>query len=388
MNIRDFKTQSNYIPRKNVTVEGYWPIAIDIGYSGVKAFSPNSILCFPSFARKRDAAIIELGKPRQSDILYEDDDGIWNVGEMANNSIHSADVNDSLNTLYSRYRYDNPMFRVLSNVGMAMCMQENSVATKADNDQIIIQSGLPSKYKDADTDALRESLCGRRKFKVKFGRKDWESYDFEINPDDIGVMQQPLGAYFSASMDKMAHITELGRNLLRNWETVLLDGGFGTIDACRISARTYDVTDNNTFPNQAMLEIFNRTVKEIEKKYGTEIAVHALQPYLASGRVPVVDRKYRSKKDITFDEILYRHAMDVGREALDKMELAYDHLIDANVLLTAGGLSAVWEELIAERYKNMEGLQIIKSGSGDNLPEIYDIVRGYYLYSITSLRKR
>ena len=35
MNIYDFKTKSEYIPRKNVSVDGYWAIGIDVGYSGV-----------------------------------------------------------------------------------------------------------------------------------------------------------------------------------------------------------------------------------------------------------------------------------------------------------------------------------------------------------------
>ena len=63
----------------------------------------------------------------------------------------------------------------------------------------------------------------------------------------------------------------------------MLDGGFGTTDSCRISAKTHDVLDKETFPGKAMMEIFRRTTEEIEEKYGTEIAVHSLQPYLQTG---------------------------------------------------------------------------------------------------------
>ena len=43
MNSKDFKTKTFIQPRLNPTVPGKWPIALDIGYSSVKMFSPNMV---------------------------------------------------------------------------------------------------------------------------------------------------------------------------------------------------------------------------------------------------------------------------------------------------------------------------------------------------------
>ena len=389
MSIQNYKTRSDYIRRRNIAAEGYWPIAIDIGYSGVKAFSPNSVLCFPSFARPRKSGIMEIGKPRASDILYRSEEGIiWNVGELANNSLRSDDVDDSVNTLYSRYRYDSDMFKVLAQTGMAMSMRPNEIASVEKGARIVVQSGLPAKYHKTDSEPLRQVLCGKHRFSMKVGDGEWAEYEFEVAAEDVWITQQPLGAYYSACLSNSAEMTALGKRMYRNAEVVLLDGGFGTIDSCRISARTHDVLDKETFPGKAMMEIFRRTTEEISKEYGTEIAVHALQPHLQSGSIPVIDRKQRKQSNVAFDEILQRHTRDVCDELLDRMELSYNSFLGVDFLATAGGTSAVWYEQIVRRYRDMNGLQIIKCSQNDNLPEIYDIVRGYYLFMVSLLRKR
>ena len=168
MNIYDFKTKSEYIPRKNVSVDGYWPIGIDVGYSGVKVYAPNAVLCFPSFARVRREGIAEVGKMKNSDILYRDDKGVlWDVGEMANNSLSPNDVDDSMNTLYSRYRYHNPMFKTLAETSMAMAMRANKIGAKKEEDKLKIVSGLPAKYHIADAAPLRNVLEGHHRFDLK-----------------------------------------------------------------------------------------------------------------------------------------------------------------------------------------------------------------------------
>lgn len=388
MNIQDYKTKSHYIQRKNISVKGYWPIAIDVGYSGVKAFCPNAILCFPSFARPREEGIAEVGKLKAMDLLYRDRDGlVWDVGELANNALSPNDVNDSLNTLYTRYRYDSPMFKGLTEVGMAMAMQDNSVAAKMPEDRIKIISGLPAKYHIADAEPLKRVLSGYHRFEMKIGKNEWKTYEFQVEEKDVIIIQQPLGAYYSTCLNNNADMTALGKKIYKNMEVIMLDGGFGTLDSCRISAKTHRVTDKETFPGSAMKEIFRRTVGEIQDTYGTEIAVHAFQPYLETGTIPVLDRKARKKKDVSFEEILERHTLEVCTEAMERMELAYDSFMGIDMLIAAGGTGAAWHKWLVERYKGMEGFEVIKSSLSDNLPSIYDIVRGYYLFLVSMLRK-
>ena len=52
INTNDFKTKTIFQPRQNPSVNGYWGIALDVGFSSVKTFSPNQVACFPSYARK------------------------------------------------------------------------------------------------------------------------------------------------------------------------------------------------------------------------------------------------------------------------------------------------------------------------------------------------
>ena len=388
MSIQNYKTRTQYICRKNISVAGYWPIGIDVGYSGVKAFSPNCVLCFPSFARPRKSGIVEVGKPRPSDILYRSSDGVvWNVGELANNSLRPDDVDDSVNTLYSRYRYDSDMFRVLVQTGLAMAMRPNHVGAMRPEDTIIVQSGLPAKYLNSDAQPLMEVLSGKHQFEVKFGNEEWSKYEFEIDIQNVRITQQPMGAYYSLCLDNKADMTPLGKKIFRAGEVVLLDAGFGTTDSCRISAKTHDVLDKETFPAKAMMEIFRRTTEEITERYGTEIAVHSLQPYLQSGAIPVFDRKARTKKEVSFEDILKKHTKNVGDELLDRLELAYNSFLEIDYIATAGGTGVAWFEQIVERYKDMDGLRIIQCSQNDNLPEIYDVVRGYYLFMAAALRR-
>ena len=384
-NTKNYRTKTRYTPRKNVSVPGCWPIAIDIGYSSVKAFSPNCISSFPSFARQKDGVDLALRKPKPSDILYRAAGVVWNVGELANNSLELNDVNDSINTLYARQRYENPMFLVLTRVGLAMAMRDNDIACRQAEDRIVVQSGLPAAYKKADTKDLLSIIAGHHNFEVKFGEADWQTYDFKIETSSVSIIQQPLGAFFSTCIDNGAGMTSLG-NKIRKSEAVLLDGGFGTWDGCRISGRTNRISGIETYPDKAMKEIFRRTLEEIEKTYGTEIAVHAIQPYLATGTVPVLDRKIRQRSHISFEEILSRQTANVCKEALEKMELAYNSFLDIDYIITAGGTSAACYDQIVNRYRHMEGLQIIKSNQNHNLPEIYDVVRGYYLFMVSNLR--
>lgn len=383
---RDFKTRTRYIQKKNISAAGVWPIAIDIGYSSVKTISPNCIGAFPSFARPRDGAEIALRRPRPSDILYRASGVIWNVGELASNALELNDVSDSVNTLYARQRYQNPMFLVLTRVGLAMAMRVNKFGGKSDKDRIVIQSGLPAAYKRTDAKDLLSIITGHHEYEIKFGDEQWRKYDFEIETSAVNIIQQPLGAFFSTCLDNGAGITGLG-NTIRKSEAVLLDGGFGTVDCCRISGKTNKISGVETYPDKGMKEIFSRTLNEIEKEYGTEIAVHAIQRYLDTGTIPVLDRVNRKRSNVSFSEILLRQVHIVCQEMLEKMELAYNSFLDIDYIIVAGGTSAACYSQIVTRYKDMTGLQIIKSNQDHSLPEIYDVVRGYYLFLVSNFRK-
>ena len=100
-----FATKTMFLSRKNAAVNGYWGVALDIGYSSVKGFSQNAVFSFPSFARKSTGRFVAIGDPAPQDILYRDEQGVWNVGASALAALSSDDRNDSLDTLFGRNRY-------------------------------------------------------------------------------------------------------------------------------------------------------------------------------------------------------------------------------------------------------------------------------------------
>ena len=77
MNSKNFKTKTFIQPRYNPQVPGFWPLALDIGYSSVKMFSPNMVASFPSYAKRVEfgAADNVIGEPDKTCISYRDENG-------------------------------------------------------------------------------------------------------------------------------------------------------------------------------------------------------------------------------------------------------------------------------------------------------------------------
>ena len=189
-----FKTRTEIIQKKNLDPPNIFPIALDIGYSAVKGFSPGSVFCFPSFAKVKTTEVI--GTPKPSDILYKGEDGVeYVVGSMAVDSISSKDTNEATNTLYNRNRYFSPTFLIIARVGMAIGMTYGQRMGK----EMFLQTGLPPAYRKADTPLLVEALSGRHRFSVKIGFRKWQTFDFELPATNISVIDQPIGSVYSAS---------------------------------------------------------------------------------------------------------------------------------------------------------------------------------------------
>ena len=83
-----FRTKTLILERENISFGDTWGIAIDIGYSGTKIYSPNCIACFPSFAVQVRGNLLQMITTDESTIYYRDENGIvWKVGKAAQDSI-------------------------------------------------------------------------------------------------------------------------------------------------------------------------------------------------------------------------------------------------------------------------------------------------------------
>ena len=360
-------------------------IALDIGYSGVKCFTDRLHACFPSLARKSDADDF-IGEPNPDDILYRDEYGTWVVGASALRGISLQDTNDSERTLYSRQRYDSEMFRVLFRVGMGLCLMGEKEFADGGGRPIFLQTGLPPAYIQSDRRDLMDALSGDHLFSIRFGRKQWREICFELKPDHIDVMPQPMGSLYSASISNegkpLPDTSELFHSGILGF-----DPGFGTVDTFVIRGGAMQSYDS--FDNLGMKMVYKRLSDQIQNTYGTYIPVHAIQKILIDGYVQVFDKKNRQTGNAPIADMLEQCNKTVCDEALEKLNVIYDYLQEFKYLLVTGGTGEAWTDYISEFFFGMLNLKIIFGNRADPaLPQIFSNVRGYYLKRVGVMRAK
>lgn len=382
---QDYKTKTESINRKNVTYGDAWGIALDIGYSAVKGFSPNKVYRFPSYARKIEGHLLGMGTALDTDIFYRDagDDTIWAVGECAQSMITSADAQDSNAALYGRNRYFSPMFKVIARVGLALGMMPNSYGNP-ENKKLVVQTGLPPAYIKSDAVYLREVLADTHKFEVKVGSGEWQQFCFALAPTDIYVMEQPLGTLISIATAQDGTKSPDADKYFGS-RILIADPGFGTFDVFNLSNRI--VQDTQTFDHLGMKAVFQRTADTIYDRYHTEIRVPAMQDNLAKGTFKRFDRKTMKTEQIDFAPILEEQSKAVCMEAIEQIKNIYNNLLDHDYLVVTGGTGEAWDAYIRDYFRFMDTLEVIPGNLNDTLSYTYSNVRGYYMFLQGRLRK-
>lgn len=409
----DYRTKTLMLETANVTVDDYWPIAIDIGYSSVKVFSPNGIFAFPSYAKNLKKNPKLYGDLKEDEILYRDGDTgeIWRVGRSAQEMVNNLDTEDSEQELFGRTRYYSQLFKVITRTGLALGMLSNS-AGDYNEKPIYVQTGLPPKYLDEDKAYLVEALSGNHEFAIKTSRHpNFINLKLNILKQNIEVMSQPEGTLMNLVMDDNGNGRPNARTLFQS-NIIIFDAGFGTLDLFDIKNRKS--SSKETFPQFGMREILDRTTKKIKKETGVLLPPSAMQNALESGTVLVRKRtgiKLSSSKQ-SFSDLLESATEEVCREAVEKIINIYDGLFEYQYLALTGGTSAAWEGYIRDYFLDVEDLTIIagneysRSAAHDDLPDdapngqkrvaelekqksdiIFCNVRGYYMCLINYLRR-
>ena len=379
-----YKTKTIMRPRKAPAVDDIWSIAIDTGYSSVKAISPNEVVCFPSFAKKLPKSQEFLGKESKNNILYEDENGNrWLVGANAQGMINANDTTTSSSGLYIRDRFASPMFKVIARTGFALVMQNNQYGSPAMKTPVV-QTGLPPRHMNEYKEDIKEALAGEHEFKLKIGDKDWKTFRFTLPEHNISVMDQPMGSLISASMDRNGGPVPDATKYL-NSNALVLDPGFGTCDTFNIL--NHRVTNNNTWDDLGMQRILLDTCHDIYDKYHEEITVPAMQKCLAEGTIRVRDRKNRTCKPMPFGEILEANLKSVCDEMLQTIDENYDGLMDHDYLIVTGGLGDAWFNRIKNYYSGNEALTVVAGNCNDpELEGLFSNVRGYYMNLLNNLK--
>lgn len=381
MKTSDYKTKTLIADRRFVSKGAKWVVGLDIGYSGVKVISPNTAACFPAYARKIPEGRMVLKEPADTDIRYRNKEGTWTVGALAYEEVIASEVADSEAELYGRHRYHSDMFHVLAEVGLALGLRNNGI-NSVNGKTIYVQTGLPPKYMDGETDdrsELTDVLAGHHEFDLQIGKSDWKHFSFDISEKNVEIMPQPLGSLISVSVGQDGRMLPVTKKYFSS-TVVIFDPGFGTLDDYMIVHGNV-VGIGNTFSNLGMKEVFVRTVKDIQQVYGVSLTVAELQNKLENGTVKYVNKKEHKSDIYDFTSLLETHSKAVCSKAIEKMDSVHDYFSEVDYIVATGGTYDAWKEDFDSKFTEMQGLEIIPGNINEpDLPNIFSNVRGYYYF--------
>ena len=383
INTKAFKTRSEIIEKKlpringNNQYKGKTIVALDIGYSGVKGASPNRVFTFPSYAKKTPKDLDVVGKVRPSDIqLRNDKTGeCWLVGQAAETMMDQVDIESTTDaSLYTRYRYDSEVFKVLAMTGMALGLW----GTGSGND-IYLQTGLPATYKDRDEGKIVSALCGDYAVSIKVGSGDWVPFQFTLDENHIDVMEQPQGTLCATAYDNGV-VSQMGKDILRS-NSIILDIGFGTEDI--FSIRSGYKNAHQTYSDTGMRAVFEAVIKQLQadhKNYALETKIFELQRYMENGEVPYFDADEFQMHNLPFADILEEKNREICDKSIRRLMQDYGNLVGYNYLIVTGGTGGSRFEQIKEMLSGLPTLQVLPGNlNTQDLAFSYSNVMGYYM---------
>jgi plasmid segregation protein ParM len=278
------------------------------------------------------------------------------------------------------------MFKVIFRVGIGLCLMGEKEFSNGSGRPIFLQTGLPPAYVASDSQDLIYALSGDHLFEIKFGRKQWKELCFELRPDRINVMPQPMGSLYSASINNECKPLQESKEYFRAG-ILGLDPGFLTVDTFVI--RNGGIKSFDSFDTFGMKMVYKRLSDQIKNKLGVHIPVHAIQKVLLDGYVQVFDKKKMQTTNVPIAELLEQSNREVCEGAIEKIKVTYNYLQDFKYLLVAGGTGEAWTEYIAQHFSGMHNLNIIFGNQNEpSLPQIFSNVRGYYLWQTGQMRGR
>jgi len=379
-----FRTRTEFMERRNGTLPDMWLVGLDAGYSSIKTFSSNAVSVFPAFAQPfRGDTIGAL--PDTHYLLTDHLTGTrWVVGDAAERAVMPDDMTVSDESLYGEDRYDDPMFRVLVETGLALGMT-NAAGIAPDGRTIHVQTGLPPKYLKKDSGRMVDVIAGHHSFSLQRGSHEPAEYDFTIDRSHVYLMEQPKGSVMSVIATNQHGTTDDAEQIFAS-NTLVLDGGFRTLDTYPIQNR--HVLQPQTFPEYGMIQVLQMTADQIDKTYHTQVSSIGMQECLRRGYVRC-HTKF-SSEDKPFQDMLLAADKAVCGKMLDRIAQVYP-LYDYNYLIVTGGAGAAWNSMIRDTLKGLHGLTILGGNRNDSqLPYLMMNARGYFhrLYFLLSSRIR
>lgn len=389
-----YKTRTVFKNRKNPSLSTIWPIAIDIGYSSVKTFSPNAYTCFPSMVYKIQRGSTMISLPDNEYIEYEErtENGAdrWFVGEYSLREVDDKDTSGQELGMVNFDRMNTKEYQIITRVGLALGLMKNQYGDPTGK-MITVQTGLPPKHKADYTDILVDVIAGTHEFRIRtaatmradtmtsdLNEKGWKYFKFTINKDNIDVMDQPMGALIGSITGADGKSTPDAMKIFTS-NVLVADPGYGTVDT--FSLKNHHVTNNYTWKDYGMSQIFEETCEDFSEQYGAHMPVSTLHKRLKDGTFKLRKKNSPQSKLVDFSNILAHRTSTVCNRFLDKLDSSYDYLAEYDYLIVSGGLGAAWYNDIQTHYGGNEALNVISATRNDDSVEsIFSNVRGYYMY--------
>lgn len=381
MNVKSLRTQQEIIARRNKTLPRKWVLGIDAGFSSLKGIAPNKYFCFPSFVQKVDPKAFTLGN--EKDILYRDDSGTYLIGTSAQNQIALDDTNETETELYARNRYSNKKFAIVVATGIAIGISENLYGRKSDEQEIVIQTGLPTAYILKDRKAIEKTFSEHYVFELKLGLGNWKKYDIQVKPENVYVMPQPAGTLYSVVVDENGHNLPDAKEFFSK-NILIADVGFGTFDPYGLINRKLVLKES--LSNIGMRRILAETSGFIRDLYGEDIRVPTMQKYLEKGYIDILDEETMQTESVQLAPLVEKASELVFQEAISTLKNMTNFMRDYDILILTGGTCSLWMEKFMDHFKGMKSLTIIPGNRNDKLPLLYANVRGYYMFCYMSLK--
>lgn len=380
VDLQKIKSRTIFEERKNVRPEGFWPVALDFGYSAVKGVSPNALFCFPSYAKKETGEkIMEESEQSENSIRYWDEDGTeWIVGELAQMEVRRTDATETARELFGRNRYDTDIFHVITRVGLALGMRSNAFG-ECDG-TLILETGLPPSYAKLDSVILREALAGKHDFTIQVGNGEKEHFHFVLPAEHIRILDQPTGTLMSLMFDNDGNRVET--NFLAH-DLVVFDPGFGTCDVCEY--RNGKITDRQSFDTLGMKGVFEKVIERLQSDYHVETSFVALQRQIGEGYITHIDYRKETSTKIPLLPLFEEACEELCDQVIERLKHDYNAFDGYDYLVVTGGLGAIWYEPIKNRFAFNPNLTVLNGVQNDDLPMMFSNARGYYLFLVNRI---
>ncbi len=382
MNLNYLMAKNEIIPQSNSDLPRHWPIGIDLGTSGIKAFAPNKIFCFQNYAKKlTENEMIELS---DKDILLCDGLDTWLIGYQGLDFFNTLDAKLSDNRVYWKEAFPYQNFRVVVKAALGICLLSNDFR-EYKGEQIIIHAGIPPAYLrmgPAYTDRIMQVMAGDHDFELKIGTGSFDHLKFHVDERNIAFVIQPYGALLSALIPN--DCTAIPDDLpIIDTVTLVLDSGFSSVDTLYFTNTGMKADE---YRLRGLIDKFHKVARTVTKRNNICKDLLDMKKELMGVHLWEVDHHKYRKSNREFDSLPGMNTEDVFKSVVDHLMRLTNFMEDYKFLIISGGTGDALLSSIRNRFEIPPGLTVLSANRHDtSISNVYSNVRGIYLSMVSHL---